>query len=384
MSKWTYIAQALLIAGVLYALLRRQPIVLRLQIIGWVIGVIGIWWRYGEGQLGFYSNDQIHYASIVRILVHETWPRTIAWWLDYSKIPYPATAVPLALIGVHATLALKTVSLVCLLALSYQLLNRFPDSRATRQAGVLYLTGCGLIGSFFSLLALRETMMMFFVFRFATDKSLGGRLISLIALFLLRSHLAAAVVLAELALTTWNWLTQRRPLRYFETPVLIVMGVTIGTMLFTWRIASVNKQDVFSRLKTPFSGDFGIVETLQVASNFAGLQFLTAHEAYVKLSITDLLLLRVVFSDTVLIPLTFTISCLVLGPWLRERHRFTLLAFSIYVSIVTNTDFNSFRQNIPFMSMMGVVILEAFRDRRFHGVSTRDANSFNLSTIGKR
>jgi len=360
MSKWMYIAQALLIAGVLYTLFRRQPLVLRLQIVGWVIGVIGIWWRYREGQLGFYSNDQIHYASIVRILVHETWPRTIAWWLEFSKIPYPAVAYPLALIGVNGTLALKTTSLVFLLMLSRELLQRHQFQNIIGQARVLYLTGCGLIGLFFSVLALRETMMMYFVYRFATDKSLGGRFASFAVLLLLRSHLAAALIVAELALALWKWLVGKRQLGYFETPALILIGVTLGTLLFSWRFVGV------SRIQTPFTGDWGITETIQVASNFAGLQFLTAHEAFIQLSIVDLLALRVVFSDTIVIPLVFTVACLVLNPLTRNRHRFTLLAFTIYVSIVTNTDFNSFRQNIPLMPLMGLVALEVFQERREH------------------
>ena len=364
MSKWMYIAQALLIAGVLYTLFRRQPLVLRLQIVGWVIGVIGIWWRFGDGQNGFYSNDQIHYESVVRILVHETWPRTIAWWLDFSKIPYPAAAVPFSLVGIHDALALKTVSLLFLLALSYQLLQHSNEIRFTGQLKVLYLTGCGLIGSFFSLLALRETMMMFFVYRYATDKSLASRVASLVILFLLRSHLAAAIVLAELTLAVWSWFKNRRQFAFAEAPFLIVVGITLGTLLFSWRFATMNDDNVISRIQTPFSGEWGIKETLQVASNFAGLQFLTAHEAFVKLSITDLLLLRIIFSDTVLIPLGFTVACLLLGPRLRERHKFALLAFCIYVSIVTNTDFNSFRQNIPLMPLMGLITLDALASRR--------------------
>lgn len=360
MSKWMYIAQALFIAGVLYTLFQRQPVVLRLQIIGWVIGVIGIWWRFGEGQLSFYSNDQVHYTSIVRILVHETWPRTLAWWLEFSKIPYPAAAVPLALIGINQTLALKTVSLVFLLALSRELLGRDQTSSIIGQARVLYLTGCGLIGSFFSVLALRETMMMYFVYRFATDKSLGGRVTSFAILFLLRSHLAAALIAAELTLALWKWFMGKRKLNYAEAPALILLGITIGTLLFTWRFIGV------SRIRTPFNGDWGITETLQVASNFAGLQFLTAHEAFIRLSVTDLLMLRVVFSDTILIPLAFTIACLVLRPLSRDRHRFALLAFTTYVSIVINTDFNSFRQNIPLMPLMGLVALEVFQERREH------------------
>ena len=41
----------------------------------------------------------------------------------------------------------------------------------------------------------------------------------------------------------------------------------------------------------------------------------------------------------------------------NTQSRLVLLSFSIYVGLVTNTDFNSFRQNIPFMAVMGLVIL---------------------------
>ena len=353
-----YIAQSLIIAGTLYAFVRRKSPILQLQVIGWAVGVIAIWWRYGEGQLGFYSNDQIHYASIVRILVYETWPRTIAWWLDFSKIPYPAAAVPLTIAGIHATLALKTVSLLCLLILSAQIIDRYEASTFTHQFKAVYLAGCGLIGGLFSTLALRETMMMLLVYKYTFGRSIAGRATVLILLFLLRSHLALAIVAAELALATWCWLTARVRTGYFEFPALTLIGVTIGTILFTWRFAGLK------RIQTPFSGYWGIRDVLQVASNYVGLQFLTSHEAFVKLSISELLLLRVVFNDTILIPFAFTIACLLLGPRLQQSHRFALLTFTIYVSIVTSTDFNSFRQNIPLMPLLGVVILDALQDRK--------------------
>ncbi|MFM8958399.1 MAG: hypothetical protein ACKOJH_13480 [Actinomycetota bacterium] len=365
MSKSMYLLQAFTIGAVMFALVRQQPLILRLQVLGWTIGVSAIMWRYGvQGQLNFYSNDQNQYAAIVRILMTEALPRTPQWWIEFSKIPFPLAAYPLALSGVHVALALKTVSLVCILVLTSDLLKRYETVRFFDQVRVTYITGCGLIGLFFSLLALRETMMMYFVFRYVTDRSIAGRVISLIILFLLRSHLAAALVLAEVVLAIWKWMTNHRSLGFGEPLALIVGGATLGTMLFSWRFASINNLNGLAQIKTPFSGNYGIAETLQVASNYAGLQFLTAHEAYVKMPILDLLLLRVVFSDTVLIPLGFTIACLLLGPSLRERHRFTLLAFSIYVSVVTNTDFNSFRQNIPFMPLMGVVILDAIHSRR--------------------
>jgi hypothetical protein len=103
---------------------------------------------------------------------------------------------------------------------------------------------------------------------------------------------------------------------------------------------------------------------IQIASNFAGLQFATSHEAFVRLSVSELLLLRIIFSDTILTPLVFTVVCFVFGNKLSERHRFVLLVFCIYVAIVTNTDFNSFRQNIPLMPLLGLVILDIIGERR--------------------
>ncbi|MFM8643959.1 MAG: hypothetical protein ACKODN_01670, partial [Actinomycetota bacterium] len=74
---------------------------LRLQVICWAAGVSGIWWKMGDTQEGFYSNDQRQYISIVRILMYEAWPRTLEWWLDFSKIPYPMAALPLAHVGIN-------------------------------------------------------------------------------------------------------------------------------------------------------------------------------------------------------------------------------------------------------------------------------------------
>lgn len=354
-----YALQTLLIAGVLYLLVWRQPLILRLQVLGWAVGVLAMAWRYGAlQQMDVYSNDQHQYASVVRILVSETWPRTLQWWFEISKIPYPIAAYPLALIGVHGALALKTVSLVCLLALSRAVLDRHSGPGLVSQMKVLYITGCGLVGSFFSLFALRETMMMYFVYRYTTEKSLAGRLLSFGIVFLLRSHLAAALIVAELALAGWRWFTEHRRTGFAEVPALIIGGVTLGTILFSIRFVGLGD------IRTPFTGGYGRKDVIQIASNFAGLQFLTIQDAFIKLSVSELLLLRVAFSDTVLIPLAFTVLCFVFGNHPSERHRFTLLTFCTYVSIVTNTDFNSFRQNIPLMPLLGLVILDIVNDRR--------------------
>lgn len=357
-----YLFQVGFVAGTLYSLVWRRYWILRLQVVVWAVGVSLIAWRFGTAaQLGFYSNDQILYARVVEILKGWNWGdgenSTLFWWLEYSKFPYPMAALPLALFGIHISLALKTVSLVFLLLLSNALLDSYSSNRLIGQFGILYFTSCALIGGFFSLLALRDTMMMYFVYRFATDRSVTVRLLSIVVLFLLRSHLAAALVVAEVATTVWEWIAVRRRMGYFEVPVLTTLGVVLGSVSFYF---------VFGALQ---SAGFGIKEFLEVASNFGGLQFLTQHERFVKLSVSELLLARIVFNDSIIIPIAFTGVCLLYGPILNRRHQFTLVAFSCYVGIATNTDFNSFRQNIPLMPLLGMVVLDIGQSRRFGGIS---------------
>ncbi|MFZ9805646.1 MAG: hypothetical protein ACO3ER_04795, partial [Ilumatobacteraceae bacterium] len=99
---------------------------------------------------------------------------------------------------------------------------------------------------------------------------------------------------------------------------------------------------------------------------FVGLQFLTARESTVEFSITSLLLLRLLLSETIIIPLLFTVAVLV-----TRRHSLLMQSvtwsFGIYIGIATNTDFNSFRQNIPFMPVMGLVVLLAWKEHREAG-----------------
>jgi hypothetical protein len=338
--------------------------VLSFQILAWLVGVIGIAWMYGlQDQLGFYSNDQIIYADVVSRLLNEAWPSSLSWWLGEAKAPFTLAALPLSLIGINEVLALKTVSLVSLISLSNALVSRTSSRTFTKQLQVVFLTGCGLIGSLYSVLALRETMMMFFVYRFATARSLAVRLLALIFLYLLRPHLAAVVALAELLVWLWQWFTEKRRLGAVEAPVLVVIGVMVGDYLYSWafqrRTLSV----------TPAFWDWGITEITRIASNFVGLQFLTNDESKLRLSVSELLLLRLVLSETILIPAGMIVLMFFFGHRLRKRHQFTLLAFSMYVSIVTNTDFNSFRQNIPLMPLMGLMLLEILESRH-----QRDAN----------
>jgi hypothetical protein len=361
-----YLLQVALIGGLISWFIRCDAFVVRLQVLVWTLGVVAIAWQFGlVEQLNFYSNDQRYYSEIVQWFSTSGIPWDIDVWLG-SKTPYTFAALPLALAGIHHTLALKTVSLVCLLALTRSVLDANRSRTNKNQIVTLWLTACGSIGTFFSLLALRETMMMLFVYRFATSQSLAIRSVSLIALYLLRPHLAAAVFAAEFVMVVWRLVRGRLSFGAAETTSLIAVGVTLGTILFSWGVGGS------SNLRTPFSGGWGIPQAIRLSSNFVGLQFLTVREETVEFSITRLLLLRLVLNETILTPVAFTIVCLFFSHRLSNRARFTLLAFTIYSSVVTGTDFNSFRQNIPFMPLMGLVVLDVIRSRDANSSSTTD------------
>ena len=366
MPETMYLLQVALIGGLISWFIRCDAFVVRLQVLVWTLGVVAIAWQFGlVEQLNFYSNDQRYYSEIVQWFSTSGIPWDIDVWLG-SKTPYTFAALPLALAGIHPTLALKTVSLVCLLVLTRSVLDANRSRTYKNQIVTLWLTACGSIGTFFSLLALRETMMMLFVYRFATSQSLAIRSVSLIALYLLRPHLAAAVFAAEVVMVVWRLVLGRLSFGAAETPSLIAVGVILGTTLFSWAVGG------YSNLRRPFSGDWGIPQAIRVSSNFVGLQFLTVREETVEFSITRLLLLRLVLNETIVIPVAFTVVCLFLYRQLNDRARFTLLAFTTYSSVVIGTDFNSFRQNIPFMPLMGLVVLDVIRSRDADSSSTTD------------
>jgi hypothetical protein len=363
-----YFAQSLLIGSAIYVIAPRNR-VLQIQIIVWTIGVILIAAVYGvNDQVLFYSNDQIHYSWVVRIFRDWNWMSETS--VDGAKLPFTLAGLPLALVGINETLALKTVSLICLLTLTHLLLNRFNEVRLVSQLKILYFTGCGLIGSFFSLLALRETMMMLFTYHFATAKSVTSRVTSLVVLFLLRPHLAGALVLAELLLILWRLIGLNRRHGFGEVPALLVVGTIIGNFIFIWQLRNATMMDF------PLFYQWGLDEATRIASNFVGLQFLTVDR--VNFSIANLLWLRILLSETLVIPSVFSLLVLVLNRHSSQRNRLTLLAFAIYVGIATNTDFNSFRQNIPLMPLMGLAILEFFDARaRLKPSQTRNSGWSN-------
>ena len=352
MSEQMYVLQTLLIAGLLLMLCWRESVWLRVQILVWSIGVISLVARFGlDEQLNFYSNDQRFYTSVVNDLSTQQYSADLDWWLNSAKLPYTLPASVLGAIGIDSSLALKAVSLICFLMLTRDVINSQIPVILTKVSFSLFITACGGIGMFYSLLALRETKMKLLVTRFVTTSSPATRVLMILLIFLLRPHLAAALVAAAVIIMLWDQLQLRHRPSGLGLLGIVVLGSYVGLQLFSFGLWSQGSS---------LSGIVGRPVTdsaTRIASNFVGLQFLTARSETVEFSVNSLLLLRIMFSETIIIPTLFTAILLIRPHLANAQSRLVLLSFSIYVGLVTNTDFNSFRQNIPFAAVMGLVIL---------------------------
>jgi len=147
-----------------------------------------------------------------------------------------------------------------------------------------------------------------------------------------------------------------------------VATAIIGSSVIGWWLYSYGVTYT-SGIQGFFSRSWGISIITRIASNFFGLQFLTVRSETVEFSLLSLLLLRLILIETILIPSLFTLRILTRPNSLNQQSMLIATSFAIYVGLVTNTDFNSFRQNIPFMPVMGLSILamaeQGLRNRKF-------------------
>jgi len=353
----SFVHQTLLVGAVLTTLVWRLGKIPRLQVVAWSILLVFLYARFGDyGQLTFYSNDQLHHAGLVDRLLEQGPPTEVQWWFSTGRIPYVLPATLLAAAGLNSTLALKTVALLSYLYITQLFSNVSPRHQGNRRLVEMYLCSLGIAGLFFATLALRETTMMLCVAIFLLHSSPRIRFITLFALLLLRPHLAAALLVG------WSLAEITRHVgRGRWSPVhcvsVIAVGTTIGYFLFSFGLwLGTGQSDTIQHRG-------GIEPVTRVVSNLVGLQFLTAQESTVPTSIASLLGYRVFLSETIVIPTIFLVVTL-LSTRLSDLGRIVLWSFSIYLGLVTNTEFNSFRQNIPFMPMMGLVVLTEFERRR--------------------
>ena len=351
----SYYIQALLFALFAASIFRsnslRSTIPLVISAV-WFIGVTTIYWRYGPiGQWSFYQNDQYFHWRIVEQFFATEFNFTFDR-LNFLRVPYTVPAYALAQVGFDPTLSLKFVSLCCVLG-NFNLIERFLRRNQYGFPLISLWLIAGPISVFFSLLALRETMMILCVTYLFLGISHSGKALSLLVLVILRPHLAAAILFGQI----WGWMFSRLRKGLYLPSILAtsLLPILIGTLGF-----SLGNFIIYQLPLRLYQDLFLKDQVIQIFSAFVGLQFFTVAYQTVEYTTRSLLLIRVMFPEIVLVPLLFTTSCFLYTPR-STRLKFSVLAtFVFFMSVSSGTDYLSVRQSLPLMPIMGVATVLTF------------------------
>ena len=323
----------------------------------WLIGVIAIYAYYGENQVLFYSNDQLFHQEIIEyyLTVEGIQVREIISLRYLLTVP----VYFISLIGFNAMLIIKFLQLSALL-LVYNRSKKFLSTHFLVMRFWQLPLVAGPIMIFMSLLALRDMMLAYFALLFVTSGDRNSRILGLSGAFLLRTHLGAALAIGMILSSLYSRWRPKFQSIVFSGVALFSYG--IGTISY-WIGAVIQKGVSFDTPRTVFSQ----FKFSQLAANFFGLQFLALNDPdsrIVDASTLALLLSRLVFFDTLLIPILFLIAMFRHPEFLSKQKVLTLYAFMFFYGVVSQTSFNSTRQNIPFLACMGVLAvadIEHFR-----------------------
>ena len=340
---------------------RKVDILPLVAVTAWLIGVSLIYGNYGSDQVDFYSNDQGVHLRIMQIYIeNEGFNLNSIIPLRYL-ITYPTYL--LSKIGLDEVLVLKTIQIVSLIGIYF------------KSKGVLASNGISLkpwhfayISSplmfFFSLLALRDLTLALFTIYFIFESKFQRRALFLILVFFLKPHLAIALVFGHFSLFLFKSLRSKFDL--LQAFLFSVGSYLLGSYAFS--IGSYFKDGFFPGFP---SGLFSQRNISQIILNFTGLQFFSLvndQGSIVSASTQFLLYARVILFDSFLIPLSFLITTLFFLRHLKNESLLIFISFIFYLGLVSQTDFNSTRQNIPFLAAMGIVsvvnIEAALRNRR--------------------
>jgi hypothetical protein len=323
----------------------------------WLIGVIVIFARYKDDQVLFYSNDQLFHRDVIEyyLTVEGIQVREIISLRYLLTVP----VYFISLLGFDAMLIIKFLQLGALLLLykrSQQFLSK--QSLQIRFWQLPLIAGPILI--FMSLLSLRDVVLAYFALLFVSSSDRNSRILGLGGAFLLRPHLGVALAIGFILSSFYSRWKPKFQSIAFSAVALFSYG--IGTIAY-WIGAVIQKGVSFDTPRTVFSQ----FKFSQLAANFFGMQFLALNNpdrAIVDASTFALLLSRLVFFDTLLIPVLFLIAVFRHPEFLTKQKVLTFYAFMLFYGVVSQTSFNSTRQNIPFLACMGLLAvadIEHFR-----------------------
>jgi hypothetical protein len=323
----------------------------------WLVGVIAIYARYGEDQVLFYSNDQLFHRDVIEyyLTVEGIQVRELISLRYLLTVP----VYFVSLLGFNAMLIIKFLQLSALL-LVYKRSQQFLSEHSLQIRFWQLPLIAGPILIFMSLLSLRDVMLAYFALLFASSSDRNSRIIGLGGAFLLRPHLGVALAIGFMLSSFYSRWKPKFQSIAFSAVALFSYG--IGTIAY-WIGAVIQKGVSFDTPRTVFSQ----FKFSQLAANFFGLQFLALNNpdrAIVDASTFALLLSRLVFFDTLLIPVLFLIAVFRHPEFLTKQKVLTFHAFMFFYGVVSQTSFNSTRQNIPFLACMGLLAvadIEHFR-----------------------
>ena len=323
----------------------------------WLIGVIAIFARYREGQVLFYSNDQDFHKLIIDYYIPVEGIHLNAFFGLRYVLTIPVYLV--AKLGFDAMLLLKFIQLVFLL-----LLYRQAKIYLARGAVILrfwHITCiAGPITVFMSLLSLRDLILAYCAVAFMANTSIRYRMFAVLLALCLRPHLAVALAFGFVAAEIFTRIHKSKPILYLI--IFAVLSYALGCLAYPIG-AVVQHHATFDSPSTVFSQ----LKFSRLVINFIGLQFLAFNDEnglIVARSTFSLLLSRIVFFDTILIPILFLKSAISRISFQTKEKVLVLMSFLFFYGVVSQTTWNSTRQNIPFLACMGVLAvadIEHFR-----------------------
>ena len=323
----------------------------------WLIGVIVIYARYKDDQVLFYSNDQLFHRDVIEyyLTVEGIQVREIISLRYLLTVP----VYFISLLGFDAMLIIKFLQLSALLLL-YKRSQQFLSEQSLQIRFWQLPLIAGPILIFMSLLSLRDVLLAYFALVFVTSVPLGYRILGLSGAFALRPHLGVALAFG---FVISHFYSRWKPkLHSLSISIIGLLSYVLGTSAY-WIGAVIQQGANYDSPNTVFTQ----FKFSQLGANFLGLQFLALNDSdngLVAASTFTLLVSRLVFFDTLLIPVLFLIAVFRHPEFLMKQKGLAFHAFMFFYGVVSQTSFNSTRQNIPFLACMGVLAvadIEHFR-----------------------
>jgi hypothetical protein len=318
-----------------------------LYVFVWTVSVIAIRLKYGVDQVSFYSYDQQTQLEMYeRLLTNGLLFSPQQFVADRYLIIIPVRIFDM--FGIEPILATKFLQAVCLVLL-YRVCVKFLEQNDLRVRLCHTMFFVGPLFIFLSTLGLRDLEIALATTYFFLGQNIYLRQFSFLVLLPLRPHLAVSLAFG------WLMLKVHRQFS-FRKIYLVLTFWTINAFVIGGYAYVIGRNIQFGNaIISPQV--FTQESWWRFFSNLVGLQFLNFDEETVSMSTIRLLSLRLIFIDSFLIPICFVITLL------SQKLEFTLnriqvfLSFTFFLGLAAQTDFNSTRQNLPFLSTMGVLAL---------------------------